>query len=201
MIKFDNWDSVVGTVERRDRLPAGGHQCKIVGVEVKTGRTGALALFIRLDIDEGGPYDGMGMEAYQRRGGDAGGAYYPYTLYVRAYGQGFEPSAYLKGIVELVERCNVPYKWDGDEAQLVGKRIGALFRDKEIASRNGGTFWASEVCGVCALEDAPSAPVPEPNRLYRPWTPQSDTNGAVDGALGAVPPPMTPPAGEDDLPF
>ena len=164
MLTFKNWDQVKGVLNGRGKLPPGGHVCKIIKVEQKIGRNGGTLLSLWLDIDEGSQHDGRGMEEYTRRVNAGKNAFFPYIMWINVYGENMQPSPYFKGLILQIEQDNPPYKWDGDEDNIVGKKVGAVFREKELAGVDGN-FFVTEPFAFCPVQDAPSVTPPEPLRI------------------------------------
>lgn len=147
MKPINNWNNV-RPIEDRPKLPAGGYVCRIMGAKIVTyqGKNGDFdKLEISLDISEG-EYTNFFADDYrnQQREDKKWGCVY--RLYVPT-DDGSENDEFskrkLRSFTDAVEESTPGYFWDWKEADLKGKTVGMLFRNKEWEF-DGKTGWKTE---------------------------------------------------------
>lgn len=137
----------------REILPAGGYVAKILNAEEVNYSWGSV-LLISFDIVEGEykdffkrDYTGQTMEDKKWRGN--------YRLSVPK-DDGTEQDGWTKrsfgNAIWSIEDSNPGYHWDWNEANLKGKLVGALYRNREW-EMNGNTGWTTECCAFTSVED------------------------------------------------
>ena len=69
---------------------------------------------------------------------------------VRSYKTSALP--FFKGFITAVEKTNPGYKWDWDEAKLVGKNVMAVFGDEEYIDNEGNIKLSTRLTDFRSLE-------------------------------------------------
>lgn len=117
------------------KLPAGGYVCLIRKVEMgKTKQTDKYKLMLTLDIAEG-EFKGIFKESQ-----------YPPIFQQLVFDDNGVASRFFKGLLADIEASNSDFKIDSDDTldiiNLVNKKVGFLFGEKEYRKKNGeiGTF-------------------------------------------------------------
>lgn len=135
MRKPEGWDEAQAVIpgEHR-RLPAGGYVCTIVGTSVSRSKGGNEMLVLLMDISEG-EHEGHFMRDYSERQAKNANASWPPS---GTYWQNMEGNGtrFAKGLLELISKEN-GFQWDFDERELIGKKIGVLFREEEYLGNDG----------------------------------------------------------------
>lgn len=189
-----NWDKTTATMGGSgERLSAGGHIVKIVGVEMRQSNQGREMMVLYFDVDEGSEYDGMFKRKYQSANayGKAkwpnGGTYYQLTT-----DKDGNTNPRFKGLMQAFEKSNTNYRWQWQEITLKNLHVGLVFGEEEYLGNDGMVHTSVKARYCCEADKALEQPAPEIKKLA-----QSDTNGYVEGNTGnsftEVP--------TDDLPF
>lgn len=128
MFDFDteNWNNTDSLQEGEFvRLPAGGYVCVVLNASIEKSQQGNLQLILTLDIAEG---DFVGTFKDSSRP----------PKYFKPLFIGKEKdkriSPYFKGLIQNFITSNPTFKFNGgkfDERNLIGKRIGMIFRDEQ----------------------------------------------------------------------
>ena len=127
MVEFDK-DSWGKTNALQDgefiKLPAGGYVCIVTNASVEPSqKDGKLQLILTLDIAEG-------EFAQMFRNSNT----YAPRYFKKLFADGNKPSPYFKGLITNFINSNANYKFDGgafNERNLIGKKIGMIFRDEQ----------------------------------------------------------------------
>ncbi len=143
MKKFTNYEETK-TFMAATKLPAGGYVCRIIDAAVKTyeNENGVYQkLELCFDISEG-DYEGFYADNYRKQ-------YYAEKSWKGVYRLGVptddnsEASEFckrlFKTVIKSVESSNAGYSWDWNEASLIGKTVGIVFRSEEwtVSDRRG----------------------------------------------------------------
>ena len=184
--KPNNWNEVTEMTER-PKLPLGAYVCKIVKAAVETNSYGDQ-LIVGFDIAEGDyanfyrkDFDSNTAQNKKWRGQlrlwlpkDDGSDKDEITKRV------------LKGFVSSVEKSNLGYQFDWNEASLAGKMVGILFRNEEYdfegkhgwavrpfralscASVREGSFTLPNDKPLNPLSNTSTATMPDPVPQYNP---------------------------------
>ncbi len=136
-----NWNDVQEFTEKK-QLPLGAYICKIIKATVQGSEYGEQ-LCIGFDISEG---EHAGFYKKEFASNTTENKKYKGVLRIwLPKHDGSEKDEWtksiLKGLVSSVEKSNPGYKWNWDEASLVGRFIGILFRNEEW-DYNNKTGWA-----------------------------------------------------------
>ena len=122
IINFPNFDSTPSLQDGEfQKLPAGGYVCIITGADVTTSQKGSKQLVLEVEIAEGDFAGYFKKDKYKPQ-------YYK-TIFTKE-GK-FSP--YLKGVLMNIENSNSDFKAAAslNTNDLVGKKIGMVFRDEE----------------------------------------------------------------------
>lgn len=170
MRKIDNFDNVTeqqgGDFER---LPTGGHICKITLVEDVPEKE---YLKFEFDIAEG-KYQGWFAETYQRAGFWGG-------KFIRSYKK--KAAGFFKGFVTAVEESNPKYKWAWEEQTLNGKMIGLVLGSEEYVSNSGEVkerLYVAQNRSVDAIRKG-DYKVPELKKLKADALPRNEVSGFTE---------------------
>lgn len=120
------------TITERERLPIGGYVLKILGVDYQTNSWGDVIL-LSFDVAEGDQKDFFARD-YKAQSGEDKKWRGTYRLRVPK-DNGSEDDEWtmrkFKTVISNFEESNPGFHWDWDEKKLKGKKIGALFNNKE----------------------------------------------------------------------
>lgn len=187
------------TYTDQERLPAGGYILKIMNVEYKENDWGDVIL-LSFDIEEG-EYKGYFADNWKAQTGEDKKWKGTYRLRVPK-DDGSEQDIWtlrrFKTIMTNFEESNSTFHWDWDEQKLKGKRIGALFNNKEY-DFNGRHGFFTNCHSLVTVEKIRSGKfeIPADTLLKR-----DDSNGYPAGSTPAGDGFMNIPDGIDnELPF
>lgn len=128
------WDQAASFEDGAERVPAGGHVCRIIQAKVETLDNGSEKLSLALDIEEGSPLDGV----YRRMfAGKEQGAKWPCVFGQFLLDRDGQCSPFFKGLIKCIEKSNPGYQWAWDERTLKGRMVGMIFREEEFLARDG----------------------------------------------------------------
>lgn len=133
-------------------LPAGGYVAKILNAEVKDYDWGEVLVF-SFDIAEG-DYKDFFAKQYQANTNEDKKWKGTFRLTVpQESNQYFESQKRAFGnALACIEESNIGYHWNWSEAELKGKLVGVLFRNREW-EMNGNTGWTTEACTFVNVEE------------------------------------------------
>lgn len=131
MKAFNNYENTVAASENK-KLPAGGYEIGILGAEEKTYDWGSV-LEIKFDICEG---EYKNFYTNQFKASTVEDKKYKGTYRINVpKDDGTDMDEWtkrkFKRDIEAIEASNPGYKWDWDEKKLKGKKVGAIFFEKE----------------------------------------------------------------------
>lgn len=138
-----DWDSAQAFTGDAERLPPGGHICRIKAVQVgETKRDKKPMLILDLEIAEGSPYDGIFQRKYDARLKAASGQYgntahWPCVYWQPMLNDDGTTNSFFKGLTTSIEDSNPGYIWNFDERTLPGKLVGFVFGEEEFLGRDG----------------------------------------------------------------
>lgn len=128
----------------QERLPVGGYILKILNVEYQSNTSGDV-IVLSFDIDEG-DYKGFYQRNHKNQSGEDKKWKGNYRIYVPK-DDGSEADEWtmrrFKTIITNFEESNKGFHWDWDEQKLKGKKIGALFNNKEYNFNNRSGFFTN----------------------------------------------------------
>ena len=134
------------------RLPAGGYIIKILGAKEEANKNGdGTSIVIQFDINEG---DYKSFYTLQYRNSQLEDKKYKgvYHMFVprdnNTQADEWTKQRFKRNIL-AVEDSNAGFHWSWNEAELAGKIVGALFRDREFEP---GKFF-TELLTFCNVED------------------------------------------------
>ena len=150
MKKFDV--EIKRNASSSEPLPAGGYVAKIMNAEVKEYSWGEV-LVISFDIAEG-EYKDFFATQYRENTNEDKKWKGNFRLTVPQEGnQYFERQKKTFGnCLACIEESNSGYHWNWNEAELKGKMVGVLFRNKEW-EMDGNTGWTTECCTFTTVDD------------------------------------------------
>lgn len=156
------YDEAIANTGEGYTLPAGNYICKILkAVPIQT-MSGAEAIKINFDIDEG-EYKGFFGTKYnsQKESGNAnakwGGVFTQIT--------GGKSISFFKGMITAIEQSNNGYTWNWDETTLAGKRFVGQFGREQFIGNDGNAHWATKCRGVRSIGALDGLSVPEDKPL------------------------------------
>lgn len=114
-----------------EKLPIGGHICKIISARVEQARSGGDMLVLAFDINEGSPADGFYKRAYDRAKGYRADAKWPGVYRSTVTKQDGSTNPMFKGLITAIEKSNPSFVWGWDETALKGKFVGFNFGEEE----------------------------------------------------------------------
>lgn len=128
----------------QERLPVGGYILGIKNVEYKENDWGDV-IILSFDIEEG-EFKGFFARNYKEQTGEDKKWKGTYRLRVPK-DDGSEQDAWtlrrFKTVITNFEESNSGFHWDWDEQKLKGKKIGALFNNKEYNFNNRSGFFTN----------------------------------------------------------
>lgn len=133
-------------------LPAGGYVAKILNAKVDEYSWGEV-LVISFDIAEG-DYKDFFAKQYQANTNEDKKWKGNFRLTVpQESNQYFESQKRAFGnALACIEESNSGYHWNWNEAELKGKLVGVLFRNKEW-EMNEKTGWTTEACTFVSVDE------------------------------------------------
>lgn len=168
MINYTNLEKAQPADVGVRNIPAGGYVAQILMAHMTQTKAGEPMLELYLDI-VGGPYADFFARRKSQDGRWPNAGIYRQSLPVD---QNAAPDDFrlrkLKGILDAVKASDPYFEWNGDEARLVGCRIGIVYRDEEFVSKvDGRIAIASRPDYVCSVQDIQNRNyyVPEVKRL------------------------------------
>lgn len=149
------------------KLPAGAYVIEIKKVEYINGTDGnSDQLRLMYDIAEG-EYKDFFVKQYQMNTNEDKKYKGTYSIWV-PMDDGSERDNWtmrkFKTAMNAFEDSNVGYTWTWDETTLKGKKVGAVFNEKEWEF-NGRTGFFTNLHHLIAVNSVPDAKIPEPTRL------------------------------------
>ena len=131
------WEQAASYEDGAERIPAGGHICRIISTRVEALENGSEKLSLALEIEDGTPLDGVCRRTYQARNSGNPNAKWPCVFSQFLLDRDGHCSPYFKGLIKCVEKSNAGYQWAWDEKSLKGKLVGMIFREEEYESQYG----------------------------------------------------------------
>ena len=119
-----------------ERLPAGGHVCRILKAWVETTRNGSEQLVLALDIAEGN-FAGYYKKQFESKKASDPNAKWTCLFKQFALGTDGQTNPYFKGLLKSIEESNAGYKWNWQEMSLANKLVGMIFREEEFEASDG----------------------------------------------------------------
>ncbi len=203
--KPNNWNEVQ-EFANRPKLPVGAYVCKIKKAVVQNNDYGDQ-LCVLFDILEGDYRDFYNKEFAANTSNDK-----KWKGVLRLWIPNDDGSdkdeitkRVLKGFITSVEKSNLGYQFDWNEASLTGKILGVLYRNEEW-SIDGKTGWASRPFRALPVDSVRNGDYTLPAEK-----PLANLANSAPAATSYVPDayntaPLNPPKfeevnGDDDLPF
>ena len=168
MIRPDGLDQQQGKFENKPKvtITAGGHKCEIINADELTSKNGKVYIKLQFDFAEGDSQAGALKENFKQVGKWQSNGYA--MVWVHDYNNPKESSRDFKSLVTSLQNSNgftIDWGVDADFCkQIVGKKIGIVFQDKE-QEYNGRKFWRAEKYYFCDFEEAPKRPTPQAKPL------------------------------------
>ena len=185
MIKPEGLDKQEGKFENKPKvtIAAGGHLCEIVNAEEATSKTGKAYIKLQFDFADGDPLAKQLNEVYKQTGKWQGNGYA--FVWVYDYNNPKECSRDFRALVTSLQNSNgFVIDWNKDFCkQLIGKKIGIVFQDKE-QEYNGNRFWRAEKYYFCDFDKALSKAVPQSKPLNNN---SSNMNNMQQNAVQTMP--------------
>lgn len=148
------------------KLPAGAYKCRIMAAEEKEYGWGSV-LLISFDIAEG-EYKNFYRAQYEKQTKDKKWkGVYRLTCPTDSGDEKDERlKKAFKTFIHHIESSNEGYKWDWNEASLIGKYFGGIFGEKEYEVDGNSGFYTTirYTTDVSGLENAQ---IPKPIMLNR----------------------------------
>ena len=161
-----------------ETLPAGGYKCLIKKVACEKTKEGKEYLKIAFDIAEGEYKD-----FYQRKFDNDTRAEKKWSGIWAVFIKGYEPETTnpkFVGLITSVETSNnFLFDWgrDGNEQDLVGKKIGIVFREEDFLGQDGKIHTAVKPLRATAYDKAEEAKIPKKKTLSE--TTEINTNNNI----------------------
>lgn len=199
MKKLNGYEAAKAYTER-ERLPVGGYVLKIMDVKYHEYTYGDVIL-LSFDIEEG-ELKGFFMNDWKNQSGEDKKWRGTYRLNVPK-DDGSKDDEWrmrrFKTVISNFEESNPGYHWNWDEQTLKGKKIGALFNDKEyeINGRNGFYTNCHSLVTVEKIREGKFT-VPEPTMLKKNNGPVSS---GVSDMIGTDEFMNIPDGIDEELPF
>lgn len=193
--KPQNWENVQEFSDR-EKLPLGAYVCKVKQVAVQNTSAGDV-LAVLFDIVEGEHKDYFSKDfaANQNANKKWRGVLRQWLPKDDGSENDEMTKRSFKGMVTSFERSNPGYQWNWDEASLVGKTVGILFRNEEW-SYEGKTGWAVKPFRAMSADTVRSGDYTLPQDKPLANKPAQQTS-----AHAYNPNAFTPVQVDDELPF
>ena len=176
------WEQAASFEDGVERIPAGGHVCRIVTARVETIDNGSEKLSMALEIEDGSPLDGVCRRMFAAKSASNPNAKWPCVLGQFLTDRDGQCSPYFKGLIKCVEKSNPGYQWAWDEKSLKGKLIGVIFREEEYIANDGTVRTIARPAFARSVERIrEGVEVPEVKRL-----PGSVVQGSFSGQMAAA---------------
>lgn len=120
-----------------EKLPVGGHVCKILNAKVEQSRNGLDMLVLAIEIVDGNALDGFYKRAYERAKQYRPDAKYPGVYRSTVTKQDGTTNPMFKGLMTAIEKSNSGYTWNWNETTLTGKFVGFNFGEEEFLTQQG----------------------------------------------------------------
>lgn len=135
MKKPADWEKVTAAHygDRREEPTPGAYVCRIINAYEAKSQAGRPMLKLDIDIAEG-EYAGYYADDLTNRKERGWEAYWKLTINQVTDGTS---TRFFKGLIEDIERSNEGFRFDFNEAKLVGKLIGVMLDGEEYKSQNG----------------------------------------------------------------
>lgn len=173
MKKVLGWEQAAAYTDGAERVPAGGHVCRILTARVETLENGSEKLSLALEIDEGTALDGVYRRSYTAKATGNPAAKWPCVFSTFLVGRDGMCNPFFKGLIECVVQSNPGYVWNWDENTLKGKYLGMIFREEEFISSDGTIKIATRPAFARTVERIRAGvEVPEVKRLPGNYAPQ-----------------------------
>ena len=149
-------------------LPAGGYKCLIKKVACEKTQAGKEYLKIAFDIADG-EYKDFYKEKFANDTRDINQKKWSgiWTIFVEGYEAGTTNSK-LKGLITSVEKSNnFTFDWNkaNNEQDLVGKKVGIVFREEEFIGQDGQIHTSVKPCYAMNYDEVENAKVPNKKTL------------------------------------
>jgi len=169
-----------------ETLPAGGYKCVIKEVKCNEASNGKEFLKVSFDIAEGEYAD-----FYKRKYLNDSRQDKKWSGVAAIFTEGYEPNSTnpkFKGMVTALEESNSGYKFDWNEENMKGKKIGIVMREEEFEGYDGSIHTATKFSRFVSYDKAEDAKIPAIKKLPEKGD-AFDSFTTVSGDTG------------DDLPF
>ena len=190
-MKAFNGLEIKKSVGANEPLPAGGYVANILNAKVEEYSWGEV-LVISFDIAEG-EYKDFFSKQYKENIREDKKWKGNFRLTVPNEGnQYFDSQKRTFGnAIWAIEESNPGYHWDWNEAELKGKMVGVLFRNREWEI-DGRTGMTTEACTFVSVEDARTNnfKMPKPKMLNKAASQAANNSNFTvidDGDLGDLP--------------
>lgn len=168
------WEQAAAYTDGAERVPAGGHVCRIVTARVETLTNGSEKLSIALEIADGTPLDGIFRRQYTAKSSGNPAAKWPCVFSTFLLGTDGLCNPWFKGLIKCIEESNPGYVWAWDETTLKGRVVGMIFREEEFLASDSSVKTATRPAfarSVARIREG--VEIPEIKRLPQTgYTPQ-----------------------------
>lgn len=134
MEKINNWEEIEAKgINDFVRLVAGGYEGIIKNAEEYTSESGNKSLKVECDICSG-TYKDYFQKNYDNNTNSDKKWDNNSTKYI---GLGEASLPFFKGFITAIENSNPSYKWNWNEKELIGKKIGLVYKWEEYEKQDG----------------------------------------------------------------
>ena len=135
MIDIPNWDEInpVHVTGKSELIPPGEYKVVVKDAFQAQSQNDNNCIVLYLDIAEG-EYEGYFHKKYTVDKENSQNAKWRCDLWQAIEGTG---TPYFKGMIECFEESNEDFTWDGEEKDLIGLNIGAIFEIEEYQKPDG----------------------------------------------------------------
>ena len=168
------------------QLPAGLYVCIVKQVNVQNDTAGKEQMIVCFDIAEG-EQKGFYQKQYEARKQNSANAKWGGVHRQFTHDKGLP---FFKGMICSIEKSNNGYKWDWNEKELIGKKLGVVFQEEEYIKNDGSVGVRLIVNSIKTVEQIVNGDSKIPDRKKVAVNNQTATNDnfvKMDGS--------------DDLPF
>ena len=192
------YDEAAAYTGESQQLPKGKYVCVIKQVATQTSRNGNEQFVILFDVAEGEQKDFYQKLYNADKAQNSANAKWRGVFKQNMEGKGL---SWFKGIITSIERSNnFTFQWDtkNNEAILIGKKFGGIFRRRQYEAENGNRPIVTELFQIRSVAGLAEAEVPEDELLPEgPVQKPVETPSPVgDGFMN-----ISEGAGDEGIPF
>ena len=173
MKKPDNYENTEARTGGGTGPSAGPYVCQIVTAVETLSSSNRSMMVLELDIAQG-PFKGYYQQQQNRRTDGKS------SFQIHRRCTDGDQVAYFKGDILAIEKSNPGFKFNFNEETLVGRLVGATFRDEEYLNNAGVVKSFPKVAWLFPIDEIGKQVVPKPKLL------SADKRPAIERATNAA---------------